>query len=179
MLFLDEKKLFLIESIRTEPSLWDKTDPEALKDPAVEQKYHQIAIRLGSTSAECLDMFQKLTTKYHLKRGKSRNGKKTKVKWEFYDHLNFLQPKPNPDDVCYVNDAFNSAESSDEDDGTVFPISSTVNQSRKRPYSPVASPKIFRKAADYMVAELENMERTKAERLLNKTMKFFVEHRYD
>lgn len=179
---LDEKKLFLIESIRSEPSLWDKTDAEALKDPVVEQKFHAIALRLGSTSTECHQMFQELTSKYHLKRGKVTNGKRPKVKWEFYDHLNFLQPKPSLDDVCYVNDAFNSAESSDSEgeDETRYPISSTVPQNRKRPYSPNSTtPKIFKKAADYMVAELENMERTKAERLLNKTMKFFVEHRYD
>lgn len=124
-------------------------------------------------------MFQKLTEKYHLKRGKISSNKKSKVKWEFFDHLSFLQPKVDPNEVCYVNDAFNSAESSDSDDGNGYPITSTVSQNRKRPYSPASTPKIFRKAADYMVAELENMERAKAERLLNKTMKFFVEHRYD
>lgn len=184
MYFPDEKKLFLIESIRAEPCLWDKTDPDALKDPIVEQKFHQIALRVGTTASDCHQMFQKLTEKYHLKRGKISTNKKSKVKWEFFDHLNFLQPKQsNPDEVCYVNDAFNSAESSDSDDGgphRAYPITSTVNPSRKRPYSPASSPKVlFRKAADYMVAELENMERAKAERLLNKTMKFFVEHRYD
>lgn len=138
-------------------------------------------------------MFRKLTEKYHLKQGKVGNGKNTKVKWEFYDHLNFLKQKPSEDEVCYVNDAFNSAESSEvEDDDTCddgtrvsgyHPITSSTaaaNQlNRKRPYSPASPPKIFQKAAEYMVAELENMERAKAERLLNRTMKFFVDHRYD
>lgn len=85
---------------------------------------------------------------------------------------------------AYDNDAFTSGSSDDEED---FPTQShsipptlPVNP-RKRPLSPSSYEKrsVFKKAGEYMVAELENMEPEKAELLLNKTLKFFVEHRYD
>uniref|UniRef100_A0A336MXG8 CSON009103 protein n=1 Tax=Culicoides sonorensis TaxID=179676 RepID=A0A336MXG8_CULSO len=84
---------------------------------------------------------------------------------------------------AYDNVAFNSGSSEDEED---FPTQShsipsmTVNP-RKRPLSPIHDNRssVFKKAGDYMIAELENMEPEKAQLLLNKTLKFFVEHRYD
>lgn len=85
---------------------------------------------------------------------------------------------------AYDNDAFTSGSSEDEED---FPTQShaiptlPVNP-RKRPLSPTTQferRSVFKKAGEYMIAELENMQPEKAELLLNKTLKFFVEHRYD
>lgn len=99
----------------------------------------------------------------------------------------FLAKNPNNQPVmkmegAYDNDAFNSGSSEDEE---AFPTQShsiptlPVNP-RKRPLSPPYDKRsVFKKAGEYMVAELENMQPDKAELLLNKTLKFFVEHRYD
>jgi len=166
-----ERKLYLIEAIRQDPSLW-AIEPNP--HPTIEQKFNDLGQQMGVNGADCIQMYQKLSAKYHINRKKLDDGKKSKVKWEFFEKMQFLDEAPKQV-VGYVNDGFNSASSESEDG---FPISSTVS-SRKRPHSPRSPPKIFQRAAEYMVAELENMDRTKAEILLNKTLKFFVEHRYD
>lgn len=135
---------------------------------------------MGTSGVECLQMYQKLSAKYYHNKKKLDDGKKSKIKWEFFETLQFLDgiggAESKKDVTGYVNDGFNSASSESEE---CYPISSTVQSSRKRPHSPPSPPKIFRSAAEYMVAELENMEYAKAELLLNKTLKFFVDHRYD
>lgn len=118
-------------------------------------------------------MFTKLSAEYHNNLKKVSNGSKSTVTWEYFEKLRFLSEGSKK--LCtegYINDGFSSASDSEQS------ISSTNKSSRKRPHPP-KSPNTFRRAADYMVAELQNMDRTKAELLLNKTLKFFVDHRYD
>lgn len=100
----------------------------------------------------------------------------------------FLAKNPNNKQTvvkmegAYDNVAFNSGSSEEEED---FPTQSHIIPTlpvnpRKRPLSPAEEKRsVFRKASEYIVAELESMETVKAQLLLNKTLKFFVDHRYD
>lgn len=83
---------------------------------------------------------------------------------------------------AYDNVAFTSGSSEEEDD---CPSQSHIVpplplNPRKRPLSPSYGKRsVFKKGAEYMLAEMENMEPEKAQILLNNTLKFFIEHRYD
>lgn len=83
---------------------------------------------------------------------------------------------------AYDNVAFTSGSSEEEDDS---PSQSHIVPTlplnpRKRPLlSSYGKRSVFKKGAEYMLAEMENMEPEKAQILLNNTLKFFIEHRYD
>lgn len=197
--FLEDKKRFLIEAVRQNPDIWQSS-----RGPNSEQQFNEIAVKLGTTSIECLRYFSLLKSEYIRQKKKLDSGKKIKnhrpilEELEFMDcslhittkipSLKVMEVSPTKsitkvNDGSYDNDAFTSGSSEDEEE---FPTQSHAvlpvpMNPRKRPHSPRLTNKVstYRKAGEYMIAELENMDHEKAELLLNKTLKFFVEHRYD